>query len=149
MGGGMIAAAQPMTSAQAARHLAFRSTSGFKRRIRKVAPELMRRDSRGRYWFDPQELDSCVVRLSELPAEEAARVRPSELRFKKSEIDAWMTTKRLEFQSSVVQVSDAIRPLLPAEWPAARVAAVAAVGVGRMMGLDDDGDLPGFLFREM
>ena len=135
-----------MTSTQAANHLAV-STARLRRSVKR-GEITAHRDGNGRLRFDPKELDSCLTRLSELPPDERAKVRPCDMRFRKSELDAWMTVTRLEFQSQTAQVFDAIRPLLPSEWPDARVAALAAKAVGRLMRMDTEGDLPGFLFEE-
>lgn len=138
-----------MSTSEAAAYLAFPSANAFRKRIRRglVPPEYIHREG-SRYRFDPAELDTLCVRLSELPRDEVAKIRPCDLRFKRSEIDAWMLSIRLEFQSKVHQVLPAIRAMLPDDWPDAKVAAVAAMSVGTLMGLVDEDGLPNFLFEE-
>ena len=93
-----------MTTAQAARYWGFNTASAFRKRVKKLLPPEFIHRRGNQLYFDPKELDMCTTRLSELPPGEAARARKCDLRFRRSEIDAWMLSVRLEFQAKVHQV---------------------------------------------
>ena len=119
-----------MTAAQAAKHWGFNTTSAFRKRVHQLLPdEFIHREGR-RLYFDRSELDQCMVRVSELPPDEQ-KVRPCDLRFKKSELHAWMITQRLEFRSKTMTVFEATKDVLPEDWADARKVAIDHVPAER------------------